>query len=164
MNRCALSMLLLAVSACGSRTDIQVDLAPQAHDASFDATADADAPAEASTDAPVDGPMCRHRSTCDIVTCPKGCCSGDKCLPGTDLANCGTHGETCSSCPAGGFNACDPVRHVCTKPVLSCQVCSCCDQGTGSPRCSQTGVAGSCETFACAACAPGLACQNGFCF
>jgi hypothetical protein len=166
-RRHLLSILPFVLAACGSRSDIDVDLVGSAAvDASIDATNDAraDAPVDASSrDTSSDAPTCHHASKCSIANCPDGCCSGDTCVPGADTAECGSHGEACSNCTIGGFNECDPMRRVCLKPVRSCSECSCCDESRGSPRCRQTGVAGSCVPFECEACGPGLICQTGIC-
>ena len=38
---------------------------------------------------------------CDATNC-KGCCVGDKCLPGTEATTCGANGQQCQSCASSG--------------------------------------------------------------
>jgi hypothetical protein len=37
-------------------------------------------------------------SSCDFISCPSGCCTGARCMPGTDNTACGTFALACSDC------------------------------------------------------------------
>lgn len=75
---------------------------------------------------------------CDAAHCGSGCCTalgtGGECLPGTDIAACGTGGGLCSSCPA--------TLHCPTRcfTVPTTGVCTC--SGTTGPT--------ACDLQACA--------------
>jgi hypothetical protein len=64
---------------------------------------------------------------CNATNCA-GCCVGDKCLPGSLPAACGTAGAQCGSC----------------APGQQCRA-----QGTGGGRCEGTGVCGPANCAGC---------------
>jgi hypothetical protein len=89
---------------------------------------------------------------CNAVTCPTGCCLGDKCLPGTGNTACGSSGQACVSCLASEATcvASPSSTHIClpNPPACTPQNCAgCCDPsgiceaGFLDTACGQFGVA-----------------------
>jgi hypothetical protein len=150
---CALACALLALvslSACG-RSDLNDYVLGDGGGGAPDAGTD--------TGPPDSGP-------CNSTTCPAGCCDPTgQCAAGSSLGQCGTFGEACESCPAEGFQICDPTRHACGNPEASCNSTTCagccegnvCFAGTDPNECG----------FGAASCQhcenSGLACMNEQC-
>ncbi|HEY1691774.1 MAG TPA: hypothetical protein VGG39_06415 [Polyangiaceae bacterium] len=71
--------------------------------------------------------------SCNATTCPGGCCdTTGRCQAGSNLTQCGALGEACANCAAEGFQLCDPTRHACGNPVVTCDSANCagCCEGT----------------------------------
>jgi len=84
--------------------------------------------------------------TCDAKSCPKGCCSGTACLPGTLDSFCGTGGVACANCPAQGAS-CHAQKCVGSPPKCNGTNCTgCCDATAGcqpgfiDAQCGQSGA------------------------
>ena len=79
---------------------------------------------------------------CDAVSCPDGCCAGDRCASTLTVDECGTSGEACIACDALTANTCTTAgqcRCGSRRPCLEGQRCragTCvCDAGSCPEGC-----------------------------
>jgi hypothetical protein len=91
--------------------------------------------------------------TCTPQSCT-GCCEGNNCRSGTDLAACGGGGRSCAPCPLG--DACQNGACVASGTCGSSSCAGCCDaaicrSGTDPGACGAQGQS-------CASCGTGLGC------
>jgi hypothetical protein len=104
--------------------------------------------------------------SCDIATCPTGCCdTSGTCQTGILTTQCGVAAEACVNCTADGFQTCDPTHHACANTVTVCNASTCsgccigntCFAGTEGNECGGGGQT-------CQACLnEGLVCTNREC-
>jgi len=105
-------------------------------------------------------------AACSAATCPAGCCDATgSCRTGASLTQCGTGGEACQNCQAGGFTVCDPTQHACGNTVPICELATCSGCCVGK-TCFSGGDPTECGAGAqaCQDCqTQGLTCANGQC-
>ena len=96
---------------------------------------------------------------CTPTNC-SGCCSGNKCEPGTTFSHCGFGGKQCSTCQAG--QQCNAGNCGTPPPQCSSANCTgCCSGGTCNPgttfsHCGKNGLQ-------CTSCQSGQQCMSGAC-
>ena len=100
------------------------------------------------TDCSVQGRACDITSgACTTARCGpdncKGCCVGDKCLPGTDPLSCGQSGQQCISCATQG---------------QTCQSTGGGGRCVGTPTCGPANCNGCCNGNTCVTGADSTAC------
>lgn len=107
---------------------------------------------------------------CDGTSCPDGCCSGGRCLPGDTADSCGGGGGTCDVCPAGescvdgrcsGCNVSTCQNGCCSGKTCNPPSVSTC--GVGSAVCAGCDVrrADRCSAVGACACGTGPMCPAG---
>ncbi len=114
--------------------------------------------------APCEGGMvcdegaCVEPPACSPDDCD-GCCDGDDCVAGTDVAACGRGGGQCGECPDGA--TCD--SGVCDLPCEdSCG--GCCEGDTCIELDDQDADGCGADGGACQGCSAGFECDGGECF
>ena len=100
-------------------------------------------------------------TTCDVASCPGGCCRNNLCLAGSNANACGTGASTCQNCAMLG-EACDPAGQFCSAPRCgpeSCPGCcvgDLCVTGADPTSCGRSGQ--QCQNCA----SQGTTCQPTF--
>ena len=102
-------------------------------------------------------------ATCGTDNC-SGCCANNVCYPGTDLATCGSGGQSCQSCAPSGL-ACVAQRcaEECGSGCAGCCSGNRCLMGTAQNACGHAGAACSDCTSNEAICEPSDAGAGGLC-
>jgi hypothetical protein len=123
---------------------------------------------DACTDCAAEGRSCEvdtrecSAGTCDASNCA-GCCVGDLCLQGSDVASCGAAGEQCTTCAAGQICRSQPGGGGQCEGVPSCgpQNCGGCCTPQGQCVAGSDSIACGRQGQACQACGAGQVCGAG---